>query len=66
MVLSTEILFAAAFCGVRVKNDKEIATHTHGQLPTPGPRSVRSPSRPDDRPGERASHLSILRPREAA
>ena len=37
MVLSTgsTYLFAAAFCGVRAKNDKGTATHTHGQLATP-------------------------------
>ena len=27
-------LFAAAFCRVRAKNDKETASHTHGQLST--------------------------------
>ena len=29
------VLFASAFCGVRAKNLKETASHTHGQLATP-------------------------------
>ena len=28
-------VFAAAFCGVRAKNEKKTATHTHGHLATP-------------------------------
>ena len=32
--LPVQVLFAAAFGGVRVKNDEETATHTHEQLAT--------------------------------
>ena len=32
--LPVQVLFAATFGGVRAKNEKEAATHTHGQLAT--------------------------------
>ena len=44
MVLSTGIIVCSSiylFCGVRAKNEKETATHTHWQLATPVARDHR-------------------------
>ena len=59
------VLFAAAFCGVRAKNEEETATYTHDQLVTPAALDNRvDPT--SDPTSELVTYLCSLRPRQAA